>query len=284
LPVAVAITSWVGYFVHDMEVGSGPIYRKWDVAGEAAALLLGVPQSGIVQAAAVIVVLSVIVAGSLGLQRQGNPASTFFGMSLLVAPVLVFLVADPQAFYFRYFAVCFPFLYLLLSYVLCRVGRRSPRIGRPLSVAIVCLFVAGQSLRIYPLLQLGRGSYVAALTRILQQSSQPVVRVGSDHDFRNRTVLAFYVPRLPGGQRLRYIEQSRWREEPPDWFLTHSQDLSYQPAPEITLAPGLDYGFAAEYRFSGISGWSWYLYRRQRALPASQNATPITAVAVIANP
>jgi hypothetical protein len=60
---------------------------------------------------------------------------------------------------------------------------------------------------------------------------------------------------------LRYIPQADWHHEPPDWILTHSGEVSYQPPPDITV-PGVGvYHFFAAYRFFGLSGWNWFLYR-----------------------
>lgn len=132
----------------------------------------------------------------------------------------------------------------------------------PLVVAVV-LLLAGQAMRVYPLLTLGRGSYSRALDRVLEGSPEPIVRVGSDHDFRNQMLVDFYAPLMRKGKSLRYIPRPRWREEPPDWFLTHSQELSYQPPRGIILKQVGSYRLVDEYRFAGISGWSWFLYRRE---------------------
>ena len=125
------------------------------------------------------------------------------------------------------------------------------------------MLIAGQTYRVYPLLKLGRGSYAAALEHISESSAGGIMRVGSDHDFRNRVLFDFYAPLIGVKSMLVYVEQPRWLLEPSDWILTHSQDLSYQPPNELTVAKIGRYSIIYEYRFSGISGWSWFLFRRE---------------------
>lgn len=286
VPASVFVAGWTFYFRHDMEIGGGPASEKFAVAGEAAALLVGLPQTAAAYPAGLLIVIGVILTGLVLLLRERNPAWVFFGALLLVCPLFLFLVLRPETFYFRYFIVCFPFFYLLLAHVLCVLAGMRSRVWRLLVAATVCGMLAGQALRIYPLLELGRGSYLAAVAQILQQSPQAVIRVGSDHDLRNQMLVNFYAPLLSGGDRVRYVEGSRWPMEPPDWLLTHSQDTSHRPPASLGAPPALLYELVGEYRYSGISGWNWYLFRRidQRPPPSSQNATPIAAVTAIAKP
>jgi hypothetical protein len=131
-----------------------------------------------------------------------------------------------------------------------------------MSVAAVSLLIAGQIPRVWALDTLGRGSYSKALAQIAERSPDGIVLVGSDQDFRNHLLFAFYAPRVPGGNRLRYIEQSDWDRYPPDWLILQGQDPSYQP-PRASVARGHAYRLTDEYRFSGDSGWSWFLFRRE---------------------
>jgi hypothetical protein len=175
--------------------------------------------------------------------------------------MLVLIFARPKYLYFRYFIVCFPFFYLLLSSQLCQWYRYSKPV-RAGVIAAVILLLTGQMYRVVSLLELGRGSYQAALIRILENSPEGVVRIGSDHDFRNRVLVDFYAPFLDGSHKVRYIPQTEWRSEPPDWILVHSQEVSYEPLPDIAVPEVGVYHFFAAYRFSGVSGWSWFLYRK----------------------
>jgi hypothetical protein len=259
-----AFLSWFYlFFVRDMAVGGGAPTTNWDVLMQAAALLFGFPANVFFGGLGVLCVIAVLVAGSYTLYRNRDEQWLFFCFVLLVAPMLMLIFARPELVYVRYFILCFPFFYLLLSYLLCH-GYRVSKTVRAGVIAAVLLMVSGQTHKLVSLLELGRGSYRAALTRIIENSPEGVVRIGSDHDFRNRMLVDFYAPSLARSSTLRYIPQTDWHHEPPDWILTHSGEASYQPPPDIVV-PGVGaYHFFAAYKFSGLSGWNWFLYRGTR--------------------
>jgi hypothetical protein len=260
-PPLVFFAGWYAFFLRDMVIAGGPVYTKWAVIAQASALLMGFPDAPGFIAAAAICVVAIVAAGLVSLRRARDDQWLFFLAMLFLSPVLVLIAAHPTYLYFRYFILCFPFFYLLLSHLACRCWRAWPDRWRWLPVAAVAMLVAGQTPRVHALVTLGRGSYSKALARIAECSSGGVVRIGSDHDFRNHLLFGFYASRVPGGGALRYVEQPDWGEIPPDWLIIHSQDLSYQP-PGGLVAGGRGYRLTDEYRFSGVSGWSWFLFRR----------------------
>jgi hypothetical protein len=249
------------FFAREMIIGGGPLYTSWEVIRQVSTLLLGLPDNIFFGGLGFLLLTVVIVAGCYTLYRSRDEQWLFFCLVLAVAPMLMLMFARPQYLYFRYFIVCFPFFYLLLSYLLCHWYRLLKPV-RGGVIAAVLLLLTAQMHRVVSLLELGRGSYRAALTRIFENSPEGVVRIGSDHDFRNRVLVDFYAPSLAGSHTVRYIPQTEWYHEPPDWLLTHNQEVSYEPPPEIPV-PGVGvYHFFAAYRFSGVSGWNWFLYRR----------------------
>jgi len=251
------------FFLRDMEIGGGPIYSKWDVIAQASALLIGFPELSGFLGAAIVCVLVLITVGVISLRQEGGTQWLFFLTILYLSPIVVFILTRPQYLYFRYFIICFPFFYLLLSHLACKYYRSLGNRWRWLLVAAVAMLIAGQAQRVYALLAVGRGNYFTALAHIAANSPKGIVRVGSDHDFRNRVLFDFYAPLVPEGDRLRYVEQPTWREAPPDWLLIHSQDVAYRP-PKGFLVEGIGvYRLTDAYRFSGISGWSWFVFRRE---------------------
>jgi hypothetical protein len=251
------------FFVRGMLIGGGPIYEKWDVISRASALLLGFPEVPVFLGSAVVAVVVLVALGANSLRQEHDTQWLFFPSLLLFSPALLLIVINPEYLYFRYFIVCYPFFYLLLSYLTCKWYRACPIRWRWLLIVAVAMLIAGQTLRVYPLLKLGRGSYAAALTRISESSAGGIVRVGGDQDFRNRVLFDFYGPLIRGKNILVYVEQRSWLLKPPDWILTQSQDLSYQPPKELAVANVGRYSLTDEYRFSGISGWNWFLFRRE---------------------
>ena len=252
------------FFAREMVIGGGPVSTNWDVITQASTLLFGFPEAVFFGGLAVLCLMAVLVAGSYTLYRNRDEQWLFLCFVLVVAPMLMVIFARPKLLYVRYFIVSFPFFYLLLSYLLCQWYRSLKSNSRWIVVAAVLLLITGQTYRVVSLLQLGRGSYRAALTHILENSPEGVVRIGSDHDFRNRMLVDFYAPSLAKSHTIRYIPQADWHHEPPDWLLTHSGEVSYQPPPDIAV-PGVGvYHFFAVHRFAGVSGWNWFLYRENR--------------------
>src|SRR5262245_3245068 len=261
---AFAFLSWFYlFFARDMVVGGGSPSTNWDVIMQAATLLFGFPENVFFGCLGVLCVIAVLVAGSYTLYRNRDEQWLFFCLVLVVAPMLMLIFARSELLYVRYLILCFPFFYLLLSYLLCH-GYRLSKTARAGLIAAVVLMLAGQTQKLVSLIELGRGSYRAALARILENSPEGVVRIGSDHDFRNRLLVEFYAPSLAGSHTIRYVPRTEWQREQPDWILTHSGEASYQPPPDIVV-PGVGaYHFFAAYRFSGLSGWNWFLYRGTR--------------------
>jgi hypothetical protein len=255
---------WYLFFLKNMIIDGGPVYGTWTVIGQACALLLGFPDSSGFHDAAIILVLAFVAAGAISLHDKRDIKWTFFPTVIVFAPALMLLINHPLHLYFRYFFVCFPFFILLLAHLLCD-WYRSPDISlRLLSFIAIALFLTGQVPRDYLLLKLGRGEYAAALEYIVNNSPKDViVRVGSDHDFRNRTLFNFYSNRVAAGDRLRYIEQSQWVSNHPDWIIRHSQEINYNPGDNLLIKGIGKYHIERTYGFSGYSGFSWFLFRSE---------------------
>ncbi len=256
------IALWYGFYIKNMEIGGGPIYPRWNVIAEASSLLIGLPDSSSFYPLALVLVWILIALGLVKLCQQGDSQWIFFLMILFIAPAAMLIISNPIYLYFRYFILCFPFFYLLLAYLGCQYFQAWGHSCRWLTVVLLTLSIVGQMQKISPLLVLGRGNYSGALTDIATQISSGGTTIGSDHDFQNRMLFDFYAPMIPQGDRLRYLEESQWAKQSPDWLIVHSSDLSVQ-VPEQVTVPGLGkYHFIQKYPFSGISGWTWFLFRR----------------------
>ncbi len=252
---------WYLYFLKDMTVLGGPEYGTWSVIGQASVLILGLADSPALRGVAPFLGLLVVVLGSTILYRRRDIRWSFFPAVIIISPTLLILVADPRYLYFRYFIVCFPFVILLLAYIVGSGCHSFRRHWRWLAFAVLAGFLVGQLPRDYQLLKLGRGQYAAALEFIAAQPHGRDILVGTDQDLRNRVLFDFYAPRVTGGGDLRYVTKRQWRSEHPDWIIIHSEDVFYRTTKEITVIGVGTYRLVKQYRFSGISGWSWFLYR-----------------------
>jgi hypothetical protein len=254
---------WYAFFLKGMKYGGGPEYPIWDVITQASGLLLGFPDAPGLFSLAIICTFFFITAGVIALRREQDERWIFFLTMLCISPAILLILAHPNIIYFRYFVVCFPFFYLLLSHLICKYYRICSNLWRCLIVTAFAILLAGQGLQDGLLLRFGRGNYSAALEYIEKNSLKDVVNVGSDHDFRNKMLFDFYNARMVFKNKLRYIEQDNWLKESPDWIITHSQDTTYQCPEKLVIKNVGIYYFTKEYKFSGISGWNWFLFRRK---------------------
>lgn len=268
LPLVFA-ACWYLFYLRGMEIGGGPVQSVWTVLGESFVLILGFPDSPVLRLAAAGAGLSVIFAVATDLARRGDMKWVFFLAMLLVVPTLVVLVQRPTYLYFRYFLITFPFFLLALAYLAGRCVRGGGHFGSVVVILLLALWIVGQSARDYRLLSQGRGQYSAALEFITSEATMAVTTVGSDHDFRNRLVFDFYAARTESDTVLRYIPQAEWESNPPEWVLLHSQEPGYAAPASLSINSRGDYAHVKSYRFSGVSGWGWFLYRRTPAKPAS---------------
>jgi len=133
--------------------------------------------------------------------------------------------------------------------------------GRPLCIALLLLFLAGNAYPIARLLIYGRGQYRAALLYMAENTPGAEIVVGSDNDVRNKATLEFHADALPGGKRLVYVSKGDWPEGGPEWFILHCQDLSYHPPARLRVAQGGEYAFSREFVHEGTSGLRWFVYR-----------------------
>jgi hypothetical protein len=159
--------------------------------------------------------------------------------------------------------ITYPFFYLLLSYILGK-WFRSGKKGSSIVLVLLCLYLIGQTQQLLPLFKYGRGNYQAILAEVSNKSSGNVLRIGSDHDFRNKMLLSFYQRFIPPYQSLHYIDQRFWNMDPPEWIILHKADRSFKPEPFITTWDQQTYKLTKVEKSAGESGFSWFLYHTTR--------------------
>jgi hypothetical protein len=251
---------WYTFFLKNMVIGGGPVYQIRDVVAQGSAMMLGFPQAAGIEDAAMFFVLALIIAGVFFLYRERDSQWLFFLIILTFSPAVIYIISHPVIIYFRYFLVCAPFFYLLTSHLICKCLRFRPYYWRLFVVVAVAMVIAGQTQRDYQLLKFGRGQYSAAIEYIAKNSTGTVL-VGSNHDFRIKMLFDFYVARAAEGNRLCYIERYKWIHVLPEWII--GENISYQHPDEITVNRIWTYYFIREYRSAEVSGWNWFLFRRE---------------------
>jgi hypothetical protein len=256
VPAAVLGVLWVVDVGH-MQGGGAPVNETPAVVRGAFAAALGAPDAEPVRTLATVLVLGLGVLGVVRLARLGRYDWPFFAAVLFVTPPLLVLTRGGTHMFFRYFLVCFPFLYLLLG-VLAAWGLRqagAARIATAVALALLLLAHAGQTAT---LVAVGRGRYCDAIRFMAASSPAGPVTVGSDHDFRNRLLVEYHARCAPPDRDVRYVSLGTG----PQWMITHARERAFDPPPVMGTRRGLRYEFRRSYPFAGVSGWSWHVYRR----------------------
>jgi hypothetical protein len=128
---------------------------------------------------------------------------------------------------------------------------------------ILLFFLAGNVQRTIDLMTVGRGGYRQAVEFMAAQTYGSEIRVGSDHDFRNKMLLQYYSQYLPSDKRLLYFEKNKLPAGGPEWIITHSQKADFNPPQVIEIQGNVKFFLSGHFKYKGLSGFHWALYRRQ---------------------
>jgi hypothetical protein len=248
------------YFIdlRHLQIGGGDAIPIWTVIAQAISVAFGGPLGG---AATVAVALAVSFVGVLALvllYRTGSDLWVPMLTGILIVPVVVEVVTRPRSPYPRYFLVSMLLLQLLISWFLGWLWRW--RAGKVVCVLALAIMLGGNAVLTARLLQYGRGDYEAAVRYMLEQTVGDRVTIASDHDFRNKTVLAFYLARIGDGGRAGYYDYGNWPPEGPEWVVLHNFDQHFSPASGIKDDHGNTYEFVRVFPYAGLSGFNWALY------------------------
>jgi hypothetical protein len=175
----------------------------------------------------------------------------------------------------RYFLIALPFVFLALAELLAPKLRRGG-VGRALAIAVIVSFIFLNLREILRFLRVGRGHYSDAVSYISENSpAAGQLSILSDHEWRTTNTLKFYAARLLAEQQTLYVYDANQRDPdysatgPPMWFIRHLGDVGAPPADSYTdPKTRMRYLFDREFPYYGLSGYSWYVYRRSDLLPA----------------
>jgi hypothetical protein len=249
------------FFIQHLTFGGGPIYNKMYVLLDVGEFILGLPEQNTLRKAGFIVLLLSSVAAIIALYKNSDHLWIFFTSILFIIPALLVLATKPAYLFFRYFIICFPFYYLLLSYLLGQLYHAKIKSGTYAVILIVTTMTVGHSFKILPLLRYGRGNYTDAMLYIMQNTTNQTIHIGSDHDFRNGMLLKYYSRFVPPEKQIHFTNKDNIMTQKPEWLITHNQDLAFKPPKQIIINNSLTYDFRKKFFYSGVSGWNWFIFK-----------------------
>ena len=162
----------------------------------------------------------------------------------------------------RWFVLPVAFAYLAAAAWMATALDAADGRRRAIALVAVAAFAAGNAYRLALLARDGRGDYRAAVRYLAEHEPSAEIRIGSDHDFRNRLLLRYYGGELPEGRTLVYVPQLRKLASWPPWVLAHRYGARPDAPGELRDPEGHRYEAVAAWRSSDLSGFRWTLYRR----------------------
>lgn len=247
------------FFLKGMVYGGGEVGGAWKEVLVTASMALGSGSGGPYGYISLAVIFLLSAAGLLAVRKNDSGELVFFIAAIFFVPTLIVLVMKPEFLYFRYFLVCFPFFYLLAAYALSLLYAKGAWGKAAFSAALV-FFIILNLWNSTDLIRKGRGGYSEALIYMAGATEGTEIVIGSDHDFRNKLVLDFY-SRFIRDKAVVYLDKEARQEGAAQWMIRHSVDKAYSP-PAYLFESGHRYTLARSYGFAGVSGWSWFLYKK----------------------
>lgn len=239
-----------------MKIGEGPELDALEVFLRAASYAIGGPASGPLLTG-VAVAAVVLFGGAVAWWARANRDEwLFLAIVIFVSPTVSFLVMRPEVFFARYFLISTVFgLVALAGPLAWALGRAG--VARVLAGSLIAAMLLGNGLNVAHFYRDGRGDYLDTLRMIAESAGSRLPTVGSDHRFRNHSVIRFYNRYIPVDRRLVYRDQ----EDYPDWWLAHRIGELGDVA-QTRAGDGRTYELKRVARYSDLSGWHWLVYRR----------------------
>ena len=245
-----------------MTLGGGPPFSSLSVTLDVLSLAIGGPASGALRLVAALASAALVLAGLRRLRKSGDTLWVLYGVAIVAFPAFLLVVARPPFFFPRYFLIPIALFQLLLAFLFARMWREGGRAGRAAVLGALLLIAIGNAAGFAEFWALGRGHYREAVFMMASEESARPATVGSDHDFRNRMLVDYYVRLLPAGRELRYADRD---ERPPggwDWWILHTLEPGGEPLPRLRDAGGTEYRIVKSFPSSRLSGFTWHVYRK----------------------
>jgi hypothetical protein len=244
--------------------GGGPERELLEVIVNTACLGWGLPLTRMSGIIALVLFAGATAWGLRLLWRSRSDLWVFFLVQVIIAPALFALLAPAELLYERYFLLPLAFWLLMPAWLLADLLRRGVA-GRVIALLVIIAISAGNLLHTARLLRLGRGGYVDAMTFMAERTEGATILIVGDHDFRHRMIIDFYADDIPGGKQFVYRGVYVMPREGAEWYLAHSFDQDADAPATVHDRYGNAYELAASYPYAGLSGWSWFVYRREGA-------------------
>lgn len=268
LPLAAMAVLYSG-FLRGMIIGGGPESLLFATVCQAVSLLAGGP--AVLPGSAIVAgVLATIAALCLAqVCRRAADEAALFLLAVVLVPAAVIAAAPIPHYAVRYLLVPSISLMVLfgreLTELFARAGRLpAARLLRSVMAAVVVAAAAGNLARDAVLIARGRGAYVATLDWMRSASADPqgVITCYSNHEFRNRLLVAYHSTSIPGG-RYRLFDADALPPGGAEWYILIDSRHGGVGKERIADRHGNPYRLVRSVRSGGLSPSHWHVYRRE---------------------
>jgi hypothetical protein len=244
------------------EIGGAPDYTLRAVLVKTLSYAAGGPATGPMAYGVTALAAILFMAAAAGLHGITRDEWVFFVVVMFASPAVVLLALRPEVLFVRYFLLSIAFAYLASAFLLARWLRQAGpwRIG---ALAMLCLFLVGNAIQTASLYRHGRGAYLDALRFMVDESVRSPTTVAGDYDFRHSMMIDFYRRYLPADKPIVYVPSEKLSEISPQWYLIHRIGEPGQTPEQVADDIGHPYDKVRAVRYSDLSGWHWYLYKRR---------------------
>jgi hypothetical protein len=268
---AVAIVGLGAVYVLDvryLNFGGGPRLQAFGVLQNAVSVFAGGPLDHPARSLVCVSVILGIIAGLRSCNRRGDDEWKFFACLFLLFPVFRVVLLPASMMFERYFLIPLGFAVVPLSVCAAQLAHGKLRQKLALGVAAM-LFLFGNLSHFGSLVRNGRGQYQRTMSMI-SVATPGVIRISSDHPFRNRVLIEHYASRCQPPRQIEYVNLDDW-SNPPEWMICHhlprdnDAPVNYfektgQPRSSISVS-GVSYSLAQRTTTGSLSCCEWLCYR-----------------------
>ncbi len=262
LPLATLATVYLGFY-RGMTIGGGPESSLFATVCQTLSLLAGgpagLPGSLIVAGCVATIGIMCLVQAA----RRAADEAVFFLLAILVVPAAVLAVAPIAHYAIRYLLVPSIILLMLITRELPELCRGS-RLLRGVVVAFAVAAAGGNLARDAMLVARGRGGYAATLEWMRSASADPqgVITCYSNHEFRNRLLVAYHSAAIPGA-RYRLFDAGSLPPHGAEWYILFDPREGGVGKERIADRHGNAYRLLRSMRSGGLTPSHWHVYRRE---------------------
>lgn len=261
----VPILSFTFFYIfifRNMKIDGGDEYKLSVVLVKTLSYAGGGPASGPGAITVAALTACVVLYSLIWMWRKKCYEWIFYSFVIIISPVAVLIINQPEVLFVRYFLISIAFAYIAVSFVLADIFRRFNK-SKKFLILLILLFLFGNGWNVVKLFKYGRGGYLEGLRYVASHSTERNIRITSDNDFRNNMLIGYYKHFLPIDKKIVYVPLDNFPKEPAMWVIFHRIGYPGEIYQTLKDKHGDIYNLVKSLPYSDLSGMHWYVYQKQ---------------------